>query len=290
MTERRSWRFLDGALLACLVALAVAATWSIWVTIFRMALRDEEQSHILLAPAVAAWLFWVRRERARLCRPARSLIGPAMILGGWVLSWYGFTYAFEAGHHFGALLIVVGAALTILGPDFLLRFFPAFVSLAFMMPIPGRIRSALAHPLQEYSALLTQWGMDLFGQSVVRSGNVLSLNGQDVAVAEACNGMRMVSALGLVAFAFVFSFPMRNWVRVLILAISPVVALVCNVVRLAPTVLLYGYSSKSVADIFHDASGWAVLAVALAILWGVLRTLRWLEFPIEPYAAAKAVR
>ena len=290
MTERRSWRFIDGALLVMLVALAITATWSIWATIFRIAYRDAEQSHIFLAPAVAGWLFWVRRERMRLCRPSWSLVGPLIVAAGWAMAWFGFSSAVEAAHHLGALLIVVGAAATVLGPAFLLRFAPAFLSLAFVLPVPGRIRWAVAAPLQEYSARITQVIMDLVGVPVERAGNLLSINGVDVAVAEACNGMRMVSALALVAFAFVFSFPMRNWVRVLILAVSPAVALLCNVIRLGPTVLLYGYSTRDVASIFHDMSGWAVLGVALFILWLMLRTLRWLEFPIEPYAAAKAGR
>jgi exosortase/archaeosortase family protein len=74
---------------------------------------------------------------------------------------------------------------------------------------------------------------------------------------------------------------------VLILAISPAVALIVNVLRLTPTALLYGYSSNEVADTFHDISGWAMLIVAFGMLWLVLATLRWLEAPIEPYATTK---
>lgn len=286
MTERRSWRFLDGVLVMALAALAIVTTWSIWVDVYKVATRDVEQSHILLAPLVAAWLVWVRRERLRLCRPRWTLLGPAVVLLGYGMVLVGFARSTNIAEHTGALVMLLGAALTIIGPDSFRRFAPAVAALAFVIPIPGRVRMRIADPLQDISARIAHFGMELFGVAVTREGNVLVVNGIEVAVAEACNGMRMVAALALVSFAFVFSAPMRNSVRVGILAISPLVAIVCNVVRLVPTALLYGYANHDVADTFHDVSGWLMLFVALGVLWSVVSLLRWIEIPVAPYEMA----
>ena len=124
------------------------------------------------------------------------------------------------------------------------------------------------------------------GVAVERTGNALRVNGREVFIAEACNGMRMVSALALVSFAFIFSVPMGNRVRVLILLVSPVVAVLVNILRLIPTVLFYGYAEAEWASAFHDLSGWLGLVVAFVVLWGFLSMLRWLEVPIAPYAVA----
>lgn len=282
----RSWRAEDGLLLTGLVAIAVAAMWGIWVDIFRFALRSQEQSHILLAPAIVGWLIWTRRHRLRRLRPERSLLGPVVIAAGIGLAAFGFHNGYEIGQHVGAILTLVGAVLTVLGTQFLWKFLPALGALIFLMPVPGRVRAPIAQHLQEYSAAFVHWGLDLVGVPVTRAGNLLTINGFDVQVAEACNGMRMVSALALVTFAFVFSIPMRNEVRLALLALSPVVAFVCNILRLAPTVLFYGYASPGAAELFHDASGWGILLVALTMLWGVVATLRWLEAPIAPYEVA----
>lgn len=288
MIERRSWKFTDGLLLAALIALAVGASWDIWTDIFiGYAMRDAEQSHIFLAPVVALWLGWVRRERLRKCRPHWTMLGPVVIGLGWLTSWYGFTSQFEFFWHFGALLMVGGAALTVTGVDLFKRFAPALIALLFLMPIPGMIRQEISLPLQTVTAEVTQFLMEVFGAPVARSGNVLTINGEEVAVAEACNGMRMVAALLLVSFAFVFSVPMRQEIRIFILAISPAVAIICNVIRLTPTVLLYGYASQDTADLFHDVSGWLMLPIALAILWGIFAVLRWIEIPLTPYAVAE---
>jgi len=287
MSTRRTWRFTDGVLLAGLTALAFASTWAIWSDIFTIGLRSEEQSHILLAPAIVAWLAWMRRARLRLCRPRWTPLGPLVVALGWLGAWYGFGNGIQALWHLGAVMIVFGAALTVAGTDFVRQFLPAVAALAFLIPIPGILRQEIARPLQEITAAVTQAGMELFGSPVTRAGSVLRINDQEVAVAEACNGMRMVAALGLVSYAFVFSVPMRQWVRVLILGVSPLVAIVCNVIRLVPTVLLYGYGDLDVAQTFHDLSGWAMLVVALGILWSLLMTLRWIEAPISPHAVAE---
>jgi len=287
MSARRSWRFLDGLLMAGLVALAVAAAWPLWVEIFTYALNDAEQSHVLLAPAIAVWLVWVRRERLRRCRPRWTLWGPAIAAAGVGSAQFGFSQGHLALEHLGAVLMVAGAIVTVCGVQTARSFLPALVALLFLIPIPGMIRHQIAGPLQNMTAVITEAGLDLFGFPVAREGNVLLVNGREVAVAEACNGMRMVSALVLVSYAFVFSTPMRQGVRAVILAGSPVIALVCNVIRLVPVVLFYGYASDQTADFVHDASGWAVLVIALGILWCFLQLLRWIEVPVTPYALAQ---
>jgi exosortase/archaeosortase family protein len=90
----------------------------------------------------------------------------------------------------------------------------------------------------------------------------------------------MVFALALVVFAFVFSVPFRPWTRVILIALSPVVALVCNVVRLVPTALVYGFSDPDTAEQVHDVAGWLMLPLSLVLLLGVVRLLRWLDFPV----------
>lgn len=287
MTARRSWRFIDGALMAGLSALAVASAWPVWAGILDRALGDPEQSHVLLAPVIAVWLVWVRRERLRRCRPRWSFAGPAVIAAGVGLAVFGFNAGFLALEDLGAVLMVIGAMLTVHGVQTARHFFPAILALLFLVPVPGMIRQQVAVPLQTMTATITHAGLDLFNFPVIREGNVLLINGREVAVAEACNGMRMVSALVLVSYAFVFSTPMRQSIRLVILAGSPVVALVCNVIRLVPTVLFYGYASDATANFFHDASGWIVLIVALGILWSFLSLLRWIEIPVTPYAVAQ---
>lgn len=282
-TLRRTWNFSAGLWLGVLSLVAIAATFDLWKDIFSIGMRDEENSQLLLAPFVAAWLVWVRRERIRFARPEVSVTGPLVIMAGWISIRLGYDHGIIIAQHGGALLIVCGAALTMVGPRIVRLFLPAAIALLFILPVPGRIRQAVALPLQEHTAQITQYLLTAFSVPLERSGSVLNINGHEVAVAEACNGMRMVAALGLITFAFVFSVPMRQRIRVFFLIISPAIALLVNVIRLVPTVLLYGYAGTSVADAFHEVSGWVMLFVALGLLWATLGLLRWLEIAVSPH-------
>ena len=285
--RRNGWSHWHLIAAAGLSALAVAVTWGAWADMVHIGVIDEESSHIFLVPIVAAWLVWVRRARLSQCRPVGLAVGPAILAVGWLLSWYGYHNGIQSFWHGGAVLIVMGAALSVLGREVLMRFLPAFVVLAFLVPIPGIIRQEIAIPLQTATASVTQDLVQLAGASIDRTGNLLQINGVDVAVAEACNGMRMVFALVLVSYAFAFGTPLRWYARGLVLLASPLVALVVNIVRMMPTVWLYGYSPEHVADRFHDWSGWIMMGIAFLLLMAILQILRWSMIPVTRYTLAQ---
>lgn len=278
-----SWTFRDGVALAVLLVLACLATRPVWLDISSLALASEESSYILLTLPVALLLAWRRRERLRLCRPRATLLGAAVIGIGWGLIALGRERAIDLSRDLGALLVVAGAVFTVTGPDVFHRFSAAWCALLFLIPVPGRIRGIVAVPLQEVTADVTAFLLNILAFPVEHRGNLLIVNGVEVAVAEACNGMRMVAAMALISYAFVFSTPMRLWARLLLLAASPIIAVLVNVVRLVPTSLLYGYSSHDTADMFHDLAGWGVLALAMGAMWGLLSLLSYLELPLATY-------
>ncbi len=279
---RRSWRFLDGMMVAVLVAIAIYATRDVWMDIVGLAIRSEESSYILLTPLVVGWLAWLRRERVRYCRPRPTPFGAVVIAAGWGLMALGNEHAINLFRDFGALLVVLGAVLAITGFDIFFRFRAAWLAVLFLVPVPGRIRHHIAIPMQQASAETTHFILQLFAVPVEQRGNVLLINEVEVAIAEACNGMRMVAAMALIAYAFVFSFPMRTWARIVLLGISPIVAILVNVLRLVPTTILYGQTSADFASAFHDVAGWVVLFLAIGIMWLVLALMRYLELPIAP--------
>lgn len=270
--------------LAVLLPLAVCVCLPAWRDMISVAFDREDQSHIILALPVAIWLGIIRRGRMRFFVPSGSWVGLAAVIMGVVGGEAGFRLGIDLGWHGGAVLAAAGAVVSVLGVAFVRKFLPSFFALAFLLPVPGRIRQPIAVPLQEISAKVTETVLDLFGLPISRSGSILVINDQSVAIAEACNGMRMVGALALVTFAFAFSVPMRNRIRLALLILSPAVALLVNIVRLVLTTLAYGYASHEVAGVFHDVSGWAVLGLALIILWGVLRLLQWMELRTVNYA------
>jgi len=280
-----SWHLLIAGVLS---VIAVLATWPAWADLVHIALRDEEASQIILAPFLAAWLFWQRRCRVRRLLHQRDWLGPMVMLLGFAAYVLGDAFLIESAWYLGAILLLVGSIVSAFGGGVLFRFAPAFIVLLFLIPIPASARVHMAGPLQTATAGAVEWVFRFTGMDVVRSGNLLIVNGNPVTVAEACNGMRMTFALILVTYTYVFSTPMRLWVRASLLILSPLIAIACNVVRLVPTLWAYGYMDPMWAEMIHDWGAWLMLGISLMLLMGAASVLRWLDLPL--YAYSKAAR
>ena len=273
------WHLLAAVLLAGFAGWACADAWG---DLLFLATNDPEASHVLLVPLIAAWLVYVRRGRLAGVRARGFWVGPAVVLGGAAVYFVGDWQFIQMAWHLGAVVVVVGAALTALGRDAMVKFLPAVLALGFMVPISARLRQAVALPLQRVTATVTQEVLGAFDKGAARSGNLLSINGHDVTVAEACSGMRSTAALVLVSYAFAFATPLRPWVRGLVIALSPVLAVTCNVIRLVPTVWGYGHLDAATADAVHSAGGWVMLFVGYFLLIGIVRGLELLGVPVAP--------
>jgi exosortase len=282
----RRWNAWHALAAVVMAALGVAATFPAWADIFEIAYKDEEYSHIFLVPVVAVWMVWVRRMRFRYCRVTGTGIGLLAAAIGWAVSSYGYHHGYQSLWHGGAVLVVVGCILTVLGKQALFQFLPAVAVLVFIVPVPGLMRHRIAIPLQTWTAQITEVILEVAGIPVERSVNWLSVNGKPLEIAEACNGLRMVWPLILMSYAFSFGLPLRNTVRVLLLLASPLSAIFCNVVRILPTVWVYSHHTEEVGLRFHDASGWLMLPIAFLLLLGIIRLLDWALIPVRRYTLA----
>lgn len=302
--RRNGWTPLHLWMGLLLGALGVALTFSAWKDIFMIAQTDEESSQIKIALLIFVALVWVRRERFRNCQPRGLMVGPMLVLVGWVFTMWGLysdgqLFGMNIGQvlywHTGALMVVVGAVLSVLGTDVIRHFFPAVVVLLFLIPVPGQIRQMIAFPLQGVMAESVFWLFNLAGSDISLNGYQLQINGNSVAVAEACNGMRMVFPLVLVSYGYAFFTSLRGYVRVIIVGLSLPMAVLCNFIRMIPTVWMYGntdytlwgMSGEKIAELFHDTAGFIMIVVAFGLLISIISVLRWAMIPVSPYTLAR---
>lgn len=271
------WHVVGAVLLT---GAAIFITRDAWATIFRIVFTDEESSHCLLVFIAVPWLVWSRRDALRNCRPVGTWVGPLIAVVGWASYFYGFDIHDNEFWFFGAILVAIGALLSFLGIQVLRRLLPAFIVLGFLIPMPGWVRTQVSLPLQTLMAQATEQVGQIVGFAIARSGNVLLINGRQIEIAEACNGMRMVFALFLVAYTFTFAMPLRWWVRAFVLTVAPLLALICNLFRMVPTVVLYARASNETAETFHDVAGWMMIPVAFFLLKGTVDVLQWAEVPV----------
>lgn len=278
--QARGWSRRSAWLLLGLAIASVFAFRDAWADILDHAVLKPEGGYLLLVPACAAFMFWCRRSRLPFVRARPSMIGPLVVAVAILLEWYSDQTDLRVGIHLAAVLALIGSVLTMTGPEAIRQFGPVFLAVLLAVPIPGSVRQAISRPLQDSAVVLTQGTLDLIGVQVIRDGSLLVIRGTPVAVGEACDGMRMVLALGVVVFTFVFAMPLRSGTRLFLVLVSPFVALLCNVMRLVPSSIAFGFADQSVAVRIHEIFGWLMLVVAVTAMFLTLRLLRWLDFPV----------
>lgn len=277
---QRQWTIWHALGAVLLVGASIAVAYDAWATLFHIAAKDTESSHIFLVAVAAPWIVLVRKHQLAKCRPVMTWLGPLIVAVGWGCLIYGWDIHDKEFWFFGAIVMAIGCVVSFVGGQVLWKALPAFLVLGFLIPVPGLIRMSISIPLQTIMAGLTQHVGEFMGIIINRAGNVLVVNGQPIEVAEACNGMRMVFGLFLVAYTFAFVTPLRWWARGLVLLSAPLLALLCNLIRIVPTVWLYGYAETETADTFHEIAGWMVIPLGFFVLTGTVSVLEWLGVPV----------
>ena len=288
MTLVSHWSLRDVWTLLSLFALSVLAFRAAWTELLTEIVRREDNGYILIVPFVAAYLMWLRRSRLRYVRRRPSLSGPVLFVVAAMLSWFGFESDTRIAIHGAAILSLFACFVTMAGFAVIGRMLPVFLCFLFLIPVPGELRRAIAGPLQEFAVIVTHDVLGLVGVPCERSGISILIDNKEILVGEACDGMRMVFALALTFFAFVFSIPLRPHARVVLLLASPLIALFCNMIRLIATGLAYAYSSTQFAEEFHDIAGWLMLPLAILMLQTIVKFMRWLDLPVYTWRFLQA--
>lgn len=289
-----SWSVLAASigLLGCLL-------WSYWPTLVELAefwSRNQDYSIGALVPLVALYLLW-RQRAALLALPARTCWwGLVLLVLGETLRQVGVYYGIGSGERYALVVSVAGVVLLAAGWRVFCRLTWVFAFLLLMVPLPARVHEALALPLQDKAIASAAFVLELLGFFVVREGHVLRLNEDTtVAVAEACSGLRMLTAFVFVAAALAFLIERPRWQKAVLVLFSIPIAVLSNSVRVVATsVFIYYAHDPALSERFHDLAGLAMMPLALAFsvallnFLNLLRPSRAVNAAAEPTRAARA--
>ena len=125
---------------------------------------------------------------------------------------------------------------------------------------------------------------DMLGFPLEQQGNVLVLPKGSVGVADACSGIRSLTAC-LFAGSFLGAvFFEQTWKKIVLVVASMIFAFVMNLARgLFLTAWAYAYGPDAIDGFVHDAAGYSVLALTCA---GLLALIPLLNLKLEGRAGA----
>jgi exosortase len=268
-----------------LSAVLFAFLWSYWpglVDLWNIWMISDEYNSGLLVPILAVYILWTRRRTIAQCPIKPSVIGIFLFIGAQALRFFGLLFLFGSAERLSLALSIFALVLLLFGWQFFKKVATILLFLCLMLPWPNRIRTAVSLPLQRWSTASAVFCLELMGFDIVREGNVIHIGRATVAVVEACNGLRMITAFIVICGLVVLLVKRAWWEKLIVLASSLPIALLCNTVRLAITAIFFTILEGEYWEkIFHDFGGYAMMPLALAAVVVELKLLTKLTMPPE---------
>jgi exosortase len=250
-------------------------------------LNDDNYSHGVLIVPLAVFFAWERRDRLRALAPHPNVLGLVLVVLSLATLIAGTLGAEFFLTRISILGVTIGALLFTLGWTYLKVLLFPLAFLLLMIPIPAIIFNQIAFPLQLFASEFGAAVIEASNVPVLREGNIITLAGTRLEVAEACSGIRSLISLLTLGIVYGYFTDHRLWLRWFIALATIPIAIVANGLRVAGTgVLAHYYGAEAAEGFFHTFSGWLVFGVAFAMLFVVTWALRRL-FP-EPVAPVSA--
>ena len=293
---------LPARLVAAALGAAVAAlSWQLWPA-WR---HNPDLSHGLFMPAVFLLLLHESRSAGspRFLRHGAAAAGAltaTLLLALLALGAAGL-YAAALGWSHAVVNFMLTASLSLLLGAGIIGFAGATVRLvplnwnaavavllwALCAPIPPGTYSRLTFSLQLWVSENVLRALHLLGVAALRHGNVIELTRGSVGIEEACSGVRSLVSCVFAGLFFSATLVCRPWSRALLIGLSVPLAVTMNFIRSLLLTLLAN-RGINIAGQWHDATGFAVLALTATLLAGLALLLARREPPPASAPAAPA--
>ncbi|MHC4596082.1 MAG: exosortase/archaeosortase family protein [Planctomycetota bacterium] len=266
-----------------LLAVTVLSYWSTIADLFKEWQGNDDYSAGQLVPLIALFLVWRERKTLRRCMLKPCWWGITLLILAQAARFYGLLFMYESAERYSLVLTAAGLVLMVAGWQVFRSVSWILLFLFLMVPLPGRVHNFISGPLQKIATTGSVFLLEAFGVRVSQQGNIVMLNEETpMAVAEACSGLRMLTAF-IIITAFMAYMVNRSRRRKAVLLLSSIpVAVMCNILRLCITAVLILLVSTEVAEkFFHDFAGLAMMPVAVLLMFGELWLMDKLTVP-EP--------
>jgi exosortase C (VPDSG-CTERM-specific) len=249
------------------------------------AAKSDFHSHILLIPAISAYLVWIQRQAFFQGLSSSWITAAVFFLSGMGLEVYalaGRVQPWPAGlnnylsfHTCALVLILIGGMAVFFGNSFLRRAAFPVLLLLFAVPLPPALIERLEILLQHGSAEVAFVMFRLTGTPVFREDLVLQLPGLPLRVAQECSGVRSTFVLFITSLLAGHLFLGSFWRRT-VLAFSVIaIGLLRNGFRILTIALLTIHVDRGIMDgPLHHRGGPIFFVLSLFPLLLVLFFLR----------------
>jgi exosortase len=252
----------------------VAFLWSYWpglVELWELWRQSDEYSSGLLVPFLAVYVLWSRRHDIALYPVRPSIWGFFAFVGAQVVRLLGLFLMYSSAERLSVVLSIAALILLLFGWKFFRKISPILLFLCLMLPLPNVVQYYVGLNLQRWATSSAVFCLEVIGYAVTQDGHTIEMGNVSVAVLEACNGLRMITAFFVISGLVVLLVERAWWEKLVILISSLPIALLCNTIRLTVTAVFFTIlKGEYWEQIFHDFGGYAMMPLALAAVVGEL--------------------
>ncbi len=234
---------------------------------------DPDAGHGLLLFPVALWLAW-RDGIDEQARPDLKW-GTVILVAAILTRALGSVAAELFTQRIAIWMAGVGLVVFQYGWVQVRRWWLPVVLLPLAIPLPDIVTNFLATPLQRRASIMATALIQWRHIPVRLEGNVINIPNATLFVAEACSGLRSLTALlslgVLIGGIYLRGVPSR----ILLVLLAIPVAVAVNAARIFMTAFLVYFVDPSMAEgAMHRNEGWAMFMIAFVILGMVAAVIR----------------
>jgi exosortase len=242
-------------------------------------LTDSSWSHGFLIPLFSLYFINQKREQILNLQTRPNYLGLLLLL--LAIAFYVANRFSPSGYEYfcrTSIIATLGAVVLFLGGWQLVKYtWLPIVYLVFAVPLPERYYTELTIPMRQWAAAVAGSLLNMVpGLEATANGVVIDVfyRGKPLDppldVAEACSGMRLLMAFLALGVAMAYLHYRPLWQRMVLLAVTVPIAILCNIIRVTVTGFIYVLIHPRYAQgIYHDMLGLAMLPLAFG-LYGFL--------------------
>lgn len=268
------------------VKIALIATLLWWIfreeihTIVSRWMSDSSWSHGFLIPLFSLYFLHQNKKEILSIREFRPswVIGLVSVL--FLLVLYPVNVTMIKIMYGKPLIMIatIGAVVLFVGGWKLLKYTWLPVAyLFFAIPLPQQLYFQITNPMRKLAALVSTMVLNLVPQlEAAVQGSTIDVLYKGVRlepgldVADACSGMRLLMAFVALGVAMAYLHWRPIWQRLILLASTVPIAILCNIVRVTITGLIYVLWDPQYAQgIYHDMLGMLMLPLAFGLYGGL---------------------
>jgi exosortase len=244
-----------------LVALWIVSFIPVFPRLVYTWLNHADNSHGILVPLISLFFVWQKRGDLKAAKISSSNWGAFILSASMFLYLLGLASGTEIISRTMVVFSLIGLLLFNLGKEVVKILFFPLLFLLFMIPVPIALQSAVAFPLQLFATKISFFFIQTLSIPVYQEGNMLYFAHAQLEVAEACSGIRSISAFTVLSVVFAYLLD-KGWSRRIVLLASAIpLAMFTNIIRITGTGILAHFYGSRIADSFlHEFSGIVVFA------------------------------